>query len=100
MLIYPDFNPVALKIGPVQIYWYGLMYLVGFAAAWLLGNYRAKKSQGAWTEQQVSDLIFYGAVGTIAGGRLGYMLFYDLPVFLDNPLIFFKTWGGGMSFHG
>jgi len=100
MLHYPNINPVALKIGPLAVHWYGLMYIVGFAVAWMLGNYRAKHSNGLWTKAQVEDIIFYSALGVILGGRLGYMLFYDLANFLANPLTLFKVWEGGMSFHG
>jgi phosphatidylglycerol:prolipoprotein diacylglycerol transferase len=100
MLHYPTFDPVAIKIGPLAVHWYGLMYIIGFALAWLLGNYRAKHSQAAWTRNQVEDVIFYSALGVILGGRIGYMLFYDLPGFWANPLVIFKVWQGGMSFHG
>lgn len=100
MLMYPDFNPIAFKIGPIKVHWYGLMYLVGFAAAWILATYRARQPDSSWTTEQVTDLIFYCALGVILGGRLGYMLFYDFPNFIHNPLILFKVWDGGMSFHG
>jgi len=100
MLQYPHFNPIAFTIGPVKVHWYGIMYLVGFAIAWVLAICRAKRSEGVWSSAQVSDLIFYGALGVIIGGRTGYMLLYDLPNFLHNPLIFFRVWDGGMSFHG
>jgi phosphatidylglycerol---prolipoprotein diacylglyceryl transferase len=100
MLTYPHFNPIAIAIGPLQVHWYGIAYLFGFMTAWALGSYRAKQSQGVWTSEQVSDLIFYCALGVIVGGRMGYMLFYDLPDFLANPLVLFKIWQGGMAFHG
>lgn len=99
MFIYPEIDPVALKIGPLSIHWYGLMYLIGFVSAWFLANIKAKKSH-QWTSQQVSDLIFYMALGVLLGGRIGYVLIYSLPSFLANPLMLFKIWGGGMSFHG
>lgn len=95
-----DIDPLALELGPVQIHWYGLMYLIGFAAAWWLGNYRARKPSSGWTEQQVSDLVFWGAVGVILGGRAGYVLFYNFDYFLQDPLWLFAVWQGGMSFHG
>src|SRR3569832_2248242 len=76
------------------------MYLVGFGAAWWLGRLRAHRPQSGWHEQEVGDLIFYGARGAVLGGRIGYVLFYDLPAFLAEPLRFFKVWEGGMSFHG
>lgn len=100
MLMYPQLDPVALQIGPIKIHWYGLMYLVGFAAAWYLAYLRAKKPNSGWTTEQVSDLIFYGAIGVVVGGRLGYMLFYDFHNFLSQPWIIFKIWDGGMAFHG
>lgn len=93
-------DPIAFHLGPLPVHWYGLMYLLGFSLAWLLGSYRAKHSQGEWTFDQVSDLIFYGSLGVIIGGRVGYMLFYDFPTLLSDPLEFFKVWRGGMSFHG
>jgi phosphatidylglycerol:prolipoprotein diacylglycerol transferase len=100
MLRYPEINPIALQVGPIAIHWYGLMYILGFALALVLGNYRAKRSNGEWSYEQVSDVIFYGAMGVILGGRLGYMLFYDLANFLHHPVLVFKIWQGGMSFHG
>src|SRR5690606_5102844 len=75
------------------------MYLIGFAAAWYLGRVRAR-GRGDWDAQQVSDLIFYGALGAVLGGRLGYILFYDLSSTIADPLSVFRIWQGGMSFHG
>ncbi|MCK4609149.1 MAG: prolipoprotein diacylglyceryl transferase [Gammaproteobacteria bacterium] len=100
MLIHPNINPVALMLGPIKIYWYGVMYVLAFASAWLLATVRARKPNSGWTTQEISDLIFYCALGVIIGGRLGYMFFYDLPNFMGHPLILFKIWQGGMSFHG
>lgn len=100
MIAYPDIDPIAVSLGPIAIHWYGLMYLIGFVSAYYLGVYRAKRSDGLWTSEQVSDMIFYGAMGVILGGRLGYILFYQFPSFLDNPLMLFRIWEGGMSFHG
>lgn len=100
MLIYPNIDPVAVAIGPLKIHWYGLMYLIGFGAAWWLANHRADKPNSKWTKQQVSDLIFWSAVGVILGGRFGYVLFYNFDQFLSNPLWLLKVWEGGMSFHG
>lgn len=100
MLIAPDINPIAFKIGPLAVHWYGLMYVFAFVAIWWLGNRRARKPNSGWTEEQVADVIFYGALGTILGGRLGYVLFYDLPQYVAHPLNIFKVWQGGMSFHG
>lgn len=95
-----DINPIALDLGALQVHWYGLMYLIGFAAAWWLGMTRAKKVNSGWTEDQVSDLIFWGALGVVLGGRFGYVLFYNFDYFLQNPLWLFHVWEGGMSFHG
>lgn len=100
MLQYPHINPIAFHLGPVKVHWYGIMYLVGFAAAWLLASMRAKKPGSGFTVEQVGDIIFYAALGVILGGRIGYMVFYDLPNFLHDPLIVFRIWDGGMSFHG
>ncbi|NJB68973.1 phosphatidylglycerol:prolipoprotein diacylglycerol transferase [Desulfobaculum xiamenense] len=100
MLIYPHIDPVALHFGPLSVRWYGLMYLVGFAAAWSLGRMRAARPGSGWTREQVDDLIAWGMLGVILGARLGYVLFYDLPVYLDNPAEVFMIWKGGMSFHG
>jgi phosphatidylglycerol:prolipoprotein diacylglycerol transferase len=100
MLIYPHLNPIALNLGPLKVHWYGLMYALGFLSAWMLATLRAKRPHSGWTADQVSDLIFYGAMGVILGGRTGYILFYDFSNFLAEPLIIFKLWQGGMSFHG
>lgn len=99
MLAFPSINPVAFSIGPLQVHWYGLMYLLGFVMAWLLAQWRARHDPN-WDSEQISDLIFYAAVGVILGGRLGYMLFYGTLQLLANPLSLFKLWEGGMSFHG
>ncbi len=100
MLPFPNIDPVAISLGPLKIHWYGLMYLIGFAAAWLLGRWRAKQPGSGWNNEQVGDLIFYCALGLVLGARLGYMLFYQFDTVLDNPLELFKIWQGGMSFHG
>nr|WP_329602123.1 prolipoprotein diacylglyceryl transferase [Sansalvadorimonas verongulae] len=97
---YPDINPIALELGPLKVHWYGLMYLLAFAGAWLLGKQRCKKSGGLWNEDHLSDLIFYGAVGVVLGGRFGYVLFYNFDYFLQDPLWLFRIDQGGMSFHG
>ncbi|OUS03020.1 prolipoprotein diacylglyceryl transferase [Gammaproteobacteria bacterium 42_54_T18] len=100
MLKYPEIDPVAVSLGPLAIRWYGLMYLLGFVSGyWLLAK-RAERPGSGWTKEQVSDLIFYGAMGVILGGRVGYVLFYNFSAFLDNPIIIFQVWNGGMSFHG
>jgi phosphatidylglycerol:prolipoprotein diacylglycerol transferase len=95
---FPDIDPVALSLGPLQIHWYGLMYLFGFVGVWLLGRYRSERY--GWTSDEVEDLLFYGAIGVILGGRIGYILFYDLANYIEQPLNIFKVWLGGMSFHG
>ena len=92
-------DPVIFDLGFVKIYWYGVMYLLAFLAAYLLAKYRAKSSQ-KWNERQADDLIFYGALGAVLGGRLGYLIFYNFTIFISNPLTFFNFQNGGMSFHG
>jgi phosphatidylglycerol---prolipoprotein diacylglyceryl transferase len=100
MLTHPNFDPIAIKLGPVAIHWYGLMYLLGFAGFWWLGTIRARQPQWQWPKERVSDLLFYGALGVILGGRLGYTLFYNFSGFLKDPLVLLRIWEGGMSFHG
>lgn len=100
MINYPSINPVAIQIGPILVFWYGIMYLVSFIGAWLLALLRVRQQPKNWTSTQISDLIFYCAIGVILGGRLGYVLFYNLPYFLSHPVEIFAIWQGGMSFHG
>ena len=100
MLTFPNIDPIAIDLGILQIRWYGISYIAGILGAWALLHYRAKSGRFGWTEEQVSDLIFYGILGVIIGGRLGSVLFYNLPYYLDNPLDIIKVWQGGMSFHG
>jgi phosphatidylglycerol:prolipoprotein diacylglycerol transferase len=100
MLNYPGFNPIAFAIGPVKVHWYGIMYLLGFAAGWILARLRAAKPGSSWKPQDVDDLIFFAMLGVIAGGRIGYVLFYGLSFWAKDPLYPFKIWDGGMSFHG
>ncbi|GAA0775884.1 prolipoprotein diacylglyceryl transferase [Castellaniella ginsengisoli] len=99
---YPHIDPVALQIGPIAIHWYGLMYLAGFGLAWLLGRWRIQHHPAAngLTLRDLEDIIFYGVLGVILGGRLGYVLFYKLDDYLAHPLMIFEVWQGGMSFHG
>tara|TARA_B100000795_G_scaffold263796_1_gene243433 strand:- start:798 stop:1586 length:789 start_codon:yes stop_codon:yes gene_type:complete len=92
-------DPVILDLGFVKIYWYGVMYLFAFLSAYLLARYRAKSSE-KWNSSNIDDLIFYGALGVVLGGRVGYLLFYNFTSFISNPLIFFNFQNGGMSFHG
>lgn len=101
MLEYPNINPVILHISDtLQIRWYGVMYLVGFAACWVAARIRTKSYPGWETSEKLNDLLFYTALGVILGGRIGYMLFYALPDWLSDPSQLFKIWQGGMSFHG
>ncbi|WP_163560299.1 prolipoprotein diacylglyceryl transferase [Halomonas sp. NO4] len=98
MLTYPDIDPVAISLGPFQVHWYGLMYVVGFVAAWFLGRRRAPRF--GLTADDVGDLLFYAALGVVVGGRLGYALFYGLGQWAADPLWILRIWDGGMSFHG
>jgi len=100
MLEYPRIDPIAIQLGPVAIHWYGIMYLIGFVAAWWLLRRRAGRADLQWTHGQIDDLIFYGALGVILGGRLGYLLFYKPGAWLDDPLLIVRVWEGGMAFHG
>jgi phosphatidylglycerol:prolipoprotein diacylglycerol transferase len=100
MLQHPQIDPVAIAIGPLKIHWYGLTYLVGFAAGWWLGRLRSRKPWSPVNEEQVGDLLFYLALGVILGGRFGYVIFYNFDVFLADPLWLLRVWEGGMSFHG
>jgi len=113
MLVHPQFNPVAVSIGPfdvaghvigpLAIHWYGITYMVAFAAFFFLAARRAMLpwfAREGWTRRDVEDLLFLGVLGVVLGGRLGFVLFYDLPRYLANPLDILKVWQGGMSFHG
>jgi phosphatidylglycerol:prolipoprotein diacylglycerol transferase len=113
MLVHPQFNPIAVsfgpydvaghQIGPIQIHWYGLMYLVAFGLFYTLANVRARKpwfAERGWTRRDIEDLLFYGVMGVVLGGRLGYVLFYKPAFYATHPLDIFKVWEGGMSFHG
>jgi phosphatidylglycerol:prolipoprotein diacylglycerol transferase len=100
MFVYPHPDPVAISLGPLHVRWYGLMYLVGFLAAWWLARRRAGSPGSTWTPTEVDDLIFYSALGTILGGRLGWTLFYGTERILEDPLSVLRIWEGGMSFHG
>ena len=100
MIFLPDIDPVALRIGPLSVYWYGLSYLVGIAVAWKYLSNKSATAGSGWDQEKVSDLIFYSALGGIVGGRLGYILFYNAANYIDDPLRIFYIWEGGMSFHG
>lgn len=100
MIAYPEIDPVAIALGPLKIHWYGLMYLFAFASFWWLGKRRALQPQSIMRPEQIDDLVFYGALGVVLGGRIGSVFFYNLDSFIDNPLYLLKIWQGGMSFHG
>lgn len=99
-MIVHNIDPVAFRIGTFEVHWYGLMYLIGFTAGWFLARYRARRPGSCWTVPQVDDLLTLSMIGVILGGRLGYILFYDLSSYIENPIEIFKIWHGGMSFHG
>lgn len=98
-IVHPQIDPVALDLGFIQLHWYGLMYLLAFAAAYGLALLRTK-SRDDFTAEMVSDLIFFGSVGVILGGRIGYVILYNFSEFIANPTYLFRVWEGGMSFHG
>jgi phosphatidylglycerol:prolipoprotein diacylglycerol transferase len=101
MLTYPQIDPVAFHIGTWPVYWYGMMYLIGFLGGWgLLALQCRYAPRRGFTQDQISDIVFYAAMGAIIGGRLGYILFYDWAVIYTHPLIILQPWKGGMSFHG
>ena len=100
MLLHPQFDPVAFSLGPLAVRWYGLMYLVAFVQFILLGRYRIRTRPGLLTVEQLDDLLFYGMLGVILGGRLGQVLFYEPAYYLTHPLEILAVWKGGMSFHG
>lgn len=100
MLTYPDIDPAIVRFGDFALHWYGMMYLVGFVGGWWLGRVRARRPGSGWQVQEIGDLLFYGALGVIVGGRIGYILFYNFGLFLEDPLLLLRIWQGGMSFHG
>ena len=104
MLVHPQFDPIAFSLGPVAVRWYGLMYLVAFALLFLLGRARIRAGSPSvppkFGQRDLEDLLFWGAIGTVLGGRLGYVLFYKPAHFLSHPLEIFMVWQGGMAFHG
>ncbi len=94
-------DPVAFSLGPVQVHWYGLMYLLGFGGAWLLGEYRRRQGRLPVSRDAFGDLVFYAMMGVVVGGRLGYMFFYtSIDWIWTDPVALFRIWDGGMSFHG
>ncbi len=97
---YPSIDPVALSVGPLQLHWYGLMYVFAFLAGWLLGRWRASRPWSKWTAAMVDDFVTWAMVGVILGARLGYVIFYDFSAYAADPLEIIRVWNGGMSFHG
>jgi len=101
MLIHPQFNPIALQLGPLAVHWYGLMYLAGFLTFLWLGRKRIASLQNSRIDNKaLDDLLFYGVLGVILGGRIGYVIFYKAAYYFSHPLEIFAVWQGGMSFHG
>ena len=103
MLIHPMPNPIAIQIGPLAVHWYGLMYVLAFALFIALGRVRIRQPHIAalgWKKEDLDDMLFYGMLGVVIGGRLGEVLFYRPEYFMHNPLEIFMVWHGGMSFHG
>jgi phosphatidylglycerol---prolipoprotein diacylglyceryl transferase len=101
MFVHPQFDPVAIQLGPLAVRWYGLMYLVAFMQIVILGKFRARQNLlTGWHPRDVDDMLFYGVFGTILGGRLGYVLFYKPFYYLAHPAEVLAIWQGGMSFHG
>lgn len=100
MIQYPAIDPILVSLGPLAIRWYGLTYVIAFAVAWWLGRRRASQPDSTWKPADVDDLIFYGALGVILGGRIGWVLFYGFERLADDPLMILRIWEGGMSFHG
>ncbi|VFP79930.1 prolipoprotein diacylglyceryl transferase [Candidatus Erwinia haradaeae] len=99
-LIFPNIDPIIISLGPVSLHWYGLMYLISFMLIRWIAVRRASQYKNFLSKENVNDLLSIGFFGVFIGGRLGYMLFYNLPVLLNDPLSIFKIWNGGMSFHG
>ena len=106
VLPFPDIDPVALSLGPISVRWYGLAYLVGILLAWFLARALVKRDQfwpgdlSPMTIKQTDDLVTWTAIGVVLGGRIGYVVFYDLARAIAHPLSAIEIWNGGMSFHG
>lgn len=101
MFVHPEFDPVAIQLGPVAVRWYGLMYLIGFVAWLVLGRVRARqRPELGYGTKDLDDILFFGVLGVVLGGRLGYVLFYKLGEYLHDPVRILYVWEGGMSFHG
>lgn len=97
---FPDIDPIIFSIGPLAVRWYGMMYLLGFIGSYFMMGHVARLRQWPVTREQVSDLLFYGVLGVVLGGRFGYTVFYNFPYYSRHPLEIFYVWEGGMSFHG
>lgn len=100
MLHYPGFDPVAVSLGPLKLRWYGIMYVLGFLAAWQLARRRAGLPGSTWKALDADDLVFFAVFGVILGGRIGWLLFYGHQALAEDPSYWYKIWQGGMSFHG
>lgn len=101
MFVHPDFDPIAIHLGPLAVRWYGLMYLLAFLSVIALGRHRIKAQVNAvWNNQMLDDVLFFGVLGVVLGGRLGHVLFYQPDYYFANPLHILYVWEGGMSFHG
>jgi len=110
VLTYPAFDPIAIELGTwtlpligtahLAVRWYGLMYIIGFVGGWWCLRQQVRRLKLDWTDEQVSDLVFWVALGVVLGGRTGYVLFYNFASFLADPLLLLRVWEGGMSFHG
>ncbi len=103
MLTHPQFDPIAFHLGPISVHWYGVTYLLAFSLFFILARHRVHQThlaQQGWNDRDIEDLLFYGVLGVIVGGRLGFVLFYQAGYYLDNPLEILSVWKGGMSFHG
>ncbi|NNC23404.1 prolipoprotein diacylglyceryl transferase [Salinisphaera sp. USBA-960] len=100
MFVRPDFDPIALSVGPLSVYWYGVMYLASFLVGWALANARTRLAHIEWSREQVGDFLFYVVLGVVLGGRLGYVLLYQPGAYFAHPLHILYVWDGGMSFHG
>jgi len=97
---YPQIDSVIVELGPLSVRWYGMMYVFGLVAFYLLGKWRVRRGRSDWSLQEIADLLFYGVAGVIVGGRVGFVLFYGFDAFLRDPMWLFRIWEGGMSFHG
>ena len=100
MFVYPEIDPIAVELGPLAVRWYGLMYVIGILGGWWLGRVQARRPWSPLTPEQVDDMVTWIALGVILGGRVGSILFYNFGDFVADPLMLFRIWQGGMSFHG